>query len=79
MKKLVLFNKALIGSLTWKVMGMDSFAIFFLRTRILGKIHYVGSSIWPEVISSLDVIYPNCSWIIGQNSQFHFLSGNWLG
>lgn len=61
------------------VMSKDYFAFYFLRSQFLGEIHYVGSSIWSEIRFSLDVLNPNYSWIIGQNSQACFLSDNWLG
>lgn len=81
-KSLVLFNKALLSKLSWKIMTVDSFIFYFLQAHFKGKLNkwfYLFSLILPAIHDIQLKIFSECFWVIVCNSTVRLWQDNWLG
>lgn len=81
-KNLVLFNRALISWLSWKVLTVDNYVFDFLSFRFSGKMNrkfYLTSSIWPSICAIQKKLFDNNCWVIGKVTKLHFWVDNWIG
>lgn len=68
-KNLPLFNRSFPSSLVWKIWTDAFLVLVLIRSNFHGKGHYVASSLWLAVKEFKNSFYPQCGWVIMQNSQ----------
>lgn len=75
-------NKAIMLSLPWKTLSIDSQWSNFLRNKFLtnstNKVRYHKSSIYVALNHFILVVWRESKWLVGNGATIHLWNDNWL-